>query len=143
MSDTPRTDAECKHRGLGAPVLKVSADFARELERDLAQRTAERDDLAAEVAALKAQADPLAEMWAALEEYQPLADRDGHGESWKRMCKERTRAAAADATNPFVNPSAAARAAARAAAGAAANLEEAMNSAADAVTAIRRAREGR
>ena len=98
--------------------------------------------LRAELVALKA-SDPLAEMWAALAEYQPFADRDGHGESWARMCKERTRAAAADATNPFVNPSAAARAAARAAAGAAANLEEAMNSVADAVIAIRRAKEGR
>jgi hypothetical protein len=46
-----------------------------------------------EVAALKAR-DPLAEMWRELSEYQPMADRDGHGESWRRMCEERTEAAA-------------------------------------------------
>jgi hypothetical protein len=55
---------------------------------------AERDALAAEVAALKAKADPLAEMWRELEEYQPMADANGHGESWARMCRERTEAAA-------------------------------------------------
>jgi hypothetical protein len=60
---------------------------------ELAQRTAERDALAAEVAALKAN-DPLAEMWRELSEYQPFADRDGHGESWRRMCEERTQEAA-------------------------------------------------
>jgi chorismate mutase len=79
---------------------------------------AERDALAAEIAALKAQrdeafksainaalraddhnADPLAKMWAALAEYQPQADRDGHGESWRRMCAERTEAAAEEAAN--------------------------------------------
>jgi hypothetical protein len=49
--------------------------------------------LRAEVAALKAN-DPLAEMWRELSEYQPQADKDGHGESWKRMCEERTEAAA-------------------------------------------------
>lgn len=43
-----------------------------------------------ENAALKAN-DPLAEMWRELSEYQPQADRDGHGESWRRMCEERTR----------------------------------------------------
>jgi hypothetical protein len=36
MSDTPRTDA--------ASWSFVDADFARQLERDLAQRTAERDE---------------------------------------------------------------------------------------------------
>jgi hypothetical protein len=45
VSDTPRTDAKEHYysaEGLrSAPV--VFADFARELERDLAQRTAERD----------------------------------------------------------------------------------------------------
>jgi hypothetical protein len=53
------------------------------------RRTAERDALAAEVAALKAH-DPLAEMWRELAEYQPQADADGHGESWAKMCSERT-----------------------------------------------------
>jgi hypothetical protein len=51
---------------------------------------AEVERLRAEVAALKAQSDPLAEMWAALAEYQSQADADGHGESWRRMCEERT-----------------------------------------------------
>jgi len=60
------------------------------LRAELAQRTAE-------LAALKAQPDPLAEMWAALAEYQPQADRDGHGESWRRMCSERTGDAAWEA----------------------------------------------
>ena len=54
---------------------------------------AERDALAAEVAALKAH-DPLAEMWRELEAYQEQANRDGHGESWARMCQERTQVAA-------------------------------------------------
>lgn len=29
-------------------------------------------------------------MWAALARYQPYADQDGHGDSWRRMCSERT-----------------------------------------------------
>jgi hypothetical protein len=111
MSDTPRTDAASWREHQQSV---VDADFARELERDLiaaqgyraaaeeiAKRrgemvdalTAERDALAAEVAALKAN-DPLAEMWAALAEYQPQADKDGHGESWRIMCEERTEDAA-------------------------------------------------
>jgi len=49
--------------------------------------------LEAEVAALKAH-DPLAEMWRELAEYQPMADRNGHGEPWRRMCEERTEDAA-------------------------------------------------
>ena len=36
----------------------------------------------------------LTEMWAALERYQPYADKAGHGDSWRRMTTERT----ADAT---------------------------------------------
>jgi hypothetical protein len=50
--------------------------------------------LEAQNAALKPQADPLAEMWRELSEYQTQADRDGHGESWRRMCEERTEEAA-------------------------------------------------
>ena len=34
--------------------------------------------------------DKTAEMWAALEAYQPKATASGHGESWRVMCKERT-----------------------------------------------------
>jgi hypothetical protein len=92
--------------------------------------------------ALKAH-DPLAEMWRELAEYQPQAYANSYGICWMRMCEERTRAAAADAANPSVTPSAAARAAARAAAGAAAHFEEAMKSAADAIAAIRRAKEAK
>jgi hypothetical protein len=54
--------------------------------------------LEAESAALKSH-DPLAEMWAALEEYQPQADKDGHGESWRIMCEERTKESARDAAD--------------------------------------------
>lgn len=36
----------------------------------------------------------LNEMWAALERYQPYADKKGHGESWKRMTQKRTKDAA-------------------------------------------------
>ena len=56
MSDTPRTDRAAL-QDIWIDAL-VASDFARELERELAQRTAERDALAAEVAALKAH-DPL------------------------------------------------------------------------------------
>lgn len=34
------------------------------------------------------------EMWSQLARYQPVADEDGHGESWRRMCVEKTKAAA-------------------------------------------------
>lgn len=50
MSDTPRTDAAKNRRGIEGDAW-IRADFARELERelaqrtaDLAQRTAERDE---------------------------------------------------------------------------------------------------
>ena len=41
----------------------------------------------------------LDEMWAALERYQPYADKNGHGESWKRMTTEKTAEAAWGAAN--------------------------------------------
>jgi hypothetical protein len=135
---------------LGLESGKVCSDFARELERDLATRTAERDEAReqlrlanidqfnseAEVAALKAH-DPLAEMWRELEAYQEQADRDGHGESWRAMCSEKTHAAASYAVREATWAAAwnawdAARAAERAAEGAR-----------DAIAAIRRAKEGR
>jgi hypothetical protein len=37
-------------------------------------------------------------MWDALARYQPYADADGHGDSWRRMCSERTAKAVWDAT---------------------------------------------
>jgi hypothetical protein len=33
---------------------------------------------------------PINKMWAALTEYQPTADADGHGETWSLMCSDRT-----------------------------------------------------
>jgi hypothetical protein len=33
-------------------------------------------------------------MWETLEKYQPYADADGHGDSWRVMCSERTQEAA-------------------------------------------------
>jgi hypothetical protein len=97
---------------------------------------AEVERLRAEVAALKAH-DPLAEMWRELEAYQEQADRDGHGESWRAMCSEKTHAAASYAVREATWAAAwnawdAARAAERAAEGAR-----------DAIAAIRRAKEGR
>jgi len=102
------------------------------LRAELEQRTAERDALAAEVAALKAQADPLAEMWRELSEYQPFANRDNHGVSWNAMCKARTVEAAFTAS-----------AAAGAGWEAAAAAGCAIRSAERAIAAIRRAKEAR
>jgi len=52
VSDTPRTDAVTEHYysagGLRSAAV-VRATFARELERELAQRTAERDEARREV----------------------------------------------------------------------------------------------
>jgi hypothetical protein len=84
-------DTICTIRGEVTPGSKsrMALDAADEIERlraDLAQRTAE-------LAALKAN-DPLAEMWRELSEYQPMADADGYGEAWAKMCSERTKQAA-------------------------------------------------
>ena len=100
---------------------------------------AEIHRLRAEIAALKAN-DPLAEMWAALAEYQEQADKDGHGESWAKMCSERTEEAAERAwwASRRVLARDEARVAARSA-GAAAST----HSATDAIKAIRRAKEAR
>jgi hypothetical protein len=57
-------------------------------------------------------------MWAALEAYQPKAIADGHGDSWRVMCKERTWAATAKAYDATPIGSAAAWAALSAAAAA-------------------------
>jgi hypothetical protein len=38
-------------------------------------------------------------MWDALARYQPYADTDGHGETWRVMCSERTADAAGAAAN--------------------------------------------
>ena len=39
----------------------------------------------------------LTQMWEALARYQPYADADGHGESWRVMCEERTQEVAEEA----------------------------------------------
>jgi hypothetical protein len=118
-----------------------NADELERLRADLAQRTAERDALAAEVAALKAR-DPLAEMWRELAEYQPFADRDGHGDSWRAMCAERTDAAAhaAALAAAWASPAATAAEWAKYAAFALSNAGQ--PEAESAIAAIRRAKEG-
>jgi hypothetical protein len=65
-------------------------------------------------------------MWAALEAYQPKADADGHGDSWRVMCRERTEDAAWWAAYPAPKGSAA-----KAAAVAAARAKVAWAAAAD------------
>jgi len=85
--------------------------------------------LEAELAALK-KADPLAEMWRELSEYQPMADAYGYGEAWRRMCEERTPGLAMHASL------AATQDAAKAGAWAAAHAQESIN-------AIRRAKEAK
>jgi hypothetical protein len=98
----------------------------------------ENKRLRAEVAALKAQRDPLAEMWRELEAYTEQADKNGHGETWRTMCHGRTLDVAKVANSaawrmkPF---SAEAKAAIRAA--------DAMEATQDAVDWIRRAKEAR
>jgi hypothetical protein len=76
------TDEIARLRALWCEEKSKAMTFHAEVER-----------LRAEVAALKAH-DPLAEMWAALAEYQEQADRDGHGDTWRAMCEQRTEEAA-------------------------------------------------
>ena len=43
------------------------------------------------------------EMWTELQSYQPFADANGHGDTWRTMCEKRTKEAAfiaADAARP-------------------------------------------
>ena len=75
MSDT---DEIARLRALWCEEKSKSMTFYAEVER-----------LRAELAALKAH-DPLAEMWRELAEYQPQADCNGHGQSWAKMCRDRT-----------------------------------------------------
>ena len=89
ISERDRLRADLAHRTAERDQYD---ELCAELRRDCIALRSERDRLAAEVADLKAQSDPLAEMWRELSSYQPIADRDGHGESWRRMCRERTEA---------------------------------------------------
>ena len=62
MSGTPRTDAAAaKTHGMpeGGPWLYVTSDFARQLERELAAVTKERDALKAELATLGSACDKI------------------------------------------------------------------------------------
>jgi hypothetical protein len=49
MSDTPRTDQRAFKAAFLPPEAIVTADFARELERELAKATAERDEARREI----------------------------------------------------------------------------------------------
>jgi hypothetical protein len=109
---------------------------------DLLLTQARVERFRAHVAALKAQRDPLDAMWAALAEYQPQANANGHGKSWWRMCSERTEATAREAAVD-VAAAKAARDAAAWAADAAIQLGNAGQEWAEsAIAAIRRAKEG-
>ena len=45
MSDTPRTDALWDNQPFGRPFLSEVGEFARQLERELAEVTSQRDKL--------------------------------------------------------------------------------------------------
>jgi hypothetical protein len=119
-----------------------------DLPREVATLKAERDEAfkSAINTALRVddpQPDPLAEMWRELSEYQEQADRDGHGESWAAMCRDRTATAAWSAYGAVSGPYSVESAplwASRAAANAA-RAENAGNYAQDAIDEIRRAKE--
>jgi hypothetical protein len=118
-------------------IARMRALWCEETSKRLAFH-AEVERLRAELAALKAH-DPLAEMWRELGEYQPQADSDGHGESWRRMCEERTGAAArAAARAAYPSPAASAAGWATHAAVALANAGQA--EAESAIASIRRAK---
>jgi hypothetical protein len=136
------------------PTLERALERLRWLEAEVVSLTAQRDEAfkSAINAALRADdhnADPLAEMWRELSEYQPMADADGHGESWARMCQARTEEAASEAYRARQASSHVAAAAygalwAEQRDAAVRRLsKEAVAWAADAVVAIRRAKEER
>jgi len=110
--------------------LKIKND---NLRAEIAALKAERD-------ALKAEADPLAEMWRELSEYQPQADADGHGKSWRTMCEERTQEAACAAAEQAYATEAHGEAAAWAAVDAAAAWGELAAAAVASIASIRRAK---
>jgi len=103
--------------------------------------------LEAENAALKAQPDPIAEMWRELAEYQEQADKEGHGDTWRAMCEDRQRLKAAFAAHRLQQATSHVAAAAYGAwwaahwdASARRSSEEALRWAANAVDAIRLAK---
>jgi hypothetical protein len=130
------------------PTLERALERLRWLEAEVVSLTAQRDEAfkSAINAALRVDdhnADPLAEMWRELSEYQPQADRDGHGESWRRMCEERTTLAAWRARDAALDQavSVAASDAARIASAAALNASSSAQDAQRAIAQIRRAKE--
>jgi hypothetical protein len=127
---------------LPSKIATLRADLAI-AKTDLLLTQARVERFRAHVAALKAQRDPLAEMWAALESYQERADRDGHGESWRTMCRERTTLAAWAAASAAEAASAAAWDAARGAGYAARDAAFSAQHADIAIDVIRRAKEAR
>jgi hypothetical protein len=99
MSDTPRTKEAARvgfiEGNESCPVFVVPLKVAEELERELAQRTAEVDALADEVATLKAQSNannsapiPLKE-WV-IEVFQHLCHSPHTPDSWKRDLDKKT-----------------------------------------------------
>jgi hypothetical protein len=128
--------------------VRWGPEYIEEFAAAIRAALAEIDRLRAEVAALKAH-DSLAEMWAALAEYQPQADANGHGESWRKMCEERTEEAAAAAYRSPQTLSRIAHAAYNAwwasqrDAAARSTSKEAVVWATNAVAAIRRAKEAK
>ncbi len=132
---------------LDLALFDLSSDSGVRWSREyMAEVAAALRALLDENAALK-KADPLAEMWRELSEYQPQADADGYGESWRRMCEDRTEEAAERAQEILeVWISAAAHEpwlAAMSARWAVAWRQRSMQNALQAIAAIRRAKEAR
>jgi len=148
MSDKPdivhrleRQPLFVTHETFGNPVCCVmTSETCKMNQEERMEAASEIKHLRAELSALKAH-DPLAEMWRELAEYQPQADRDGHGESWARMCSERTAAAARSAAWYAADAASSAADAADAASSAADAARDVKGDAACAVAEIRRAKE--
>jgi hypothetical protein len=130
------------------PTLERALERLRWLEAEVVSLKAQRDEAfrGAINAALRADdhnADPLAEMWRELESYQPQADKDGHGESWQRMCEERTANAAWDAYHSAPSGTKSSGLWSSRAAADAARAANFGNHAKDALAQIRRAKEAK
>lgn len=136
-TENARLTADFVDREVKAQALAGISIVLSQRTAELARVTAERDALLS-----RADPDPLSQMWLELEAYQPQADADGHGESWRVMCRERT-AAAAEAAGDASSAARAAAWAAATAAWAAADAADAAARAEDAIAAICRAKEGK
>jgi hypothetical protein len=121
---------------------RENADIKERIDKayeDIALDQRTNATLRADLARANAERDPLAEMWAALADYQPQADRDGHGESWRRMCSKQSGAASFYAKDEAMYRAGAASDAASDAAEAALAATSAAQHAQSAIAAIRRA----